>query len=88
VVSAVDALPRTLFWMLDRAAGNLAPAAATPLWLVAAPCTWAVLGGALGWLLGSLVPGGARVLAALAWPLRGTVRALGMKGLAGYFDLR
>jgi len=88
LVSALDVFPRTLLWGLGKAAGDMAPGLATSLWLMTAPCTWALLGGALGWLLCSLGPAGVRVLAALAGPLRGLFQAMGLKGLATYFALQ
>jgi hypothetical protein len=80
----LDALPRAVLRML---AGVLpaSPWVGTPVWIVLASACWAVVGGGIGFLLGRLGRGGARFLAAAAFPLAWLCRSCGMKRAAALF---
>ncbi len=84
---AGDSLPRALLRPLEGT-GGLGAGMATPLWLLTALACWAVLGGALGLLLGLRGKAGSAALAWLASPLAGVLRGCGLGKVARLFDLR
>ncbi len=79
----LDGLPRAVMQGLLGALGGQRSAwFSTPLWLVTAGLCWAMLGGCVGLVLGSLGERGRRWLSWLTAPLASTCRVLGLEGAA------
>ncbi len=80
----LDALPRAV---LHALAGLLpaSPWIGTPVWILVACLCWALVGGGIGFVLGSLGRSGTRFLAALAFPMAWLCRVCGLERAAALF---
>jgi hypothetical protein len=80
----LDALPRAVLHVL---AGALpaSPLVGTAVWIIITSLCWALVGGGVGFLLGSLGRSGSRFLSALAFPLAWLCRVCRMDRLARLF---